>query len=68
MLLGVMLEGNPQIAQRRFLIRLAHMRLKITLGRTYEALSHAVALWSSHRCSQRLQADLESNTGVWSAV
>jgi len=60
MLLVVMLEGNRQIAQRRFSIRFGHMRNVITLDRLHEALCHTVALGASHRCSYRLQADLAS--------
>lgn len=58
MLLVVMLEGNRQIAQRRFSIRFGHVRHIITLDRLHEALSHAVALRAAYRCSHRLQADL----------
>ena len=60
MLLVVMLEGNCQVAQRRFPIRFGHVRHVVTLDRLHEALCHAIALWATHRCGHRLQADLSS--------
>lgn len=54
MLIVVMLEGNCQVTQRRFSIRL------ITLDRLHEALGHAVAMRAAHRCGHRLQTDLPS--------
>ena len=60
MLLVVMLEGNCQVAQRRFSIRLGHVRNVVTFDRLHEALGHAVALRAAHRGGHRLQADLSS--------
>lgn len=60
MLLVVMLEGNGQVAQRRFAIRLGHVRHVITFDRLHEALGHAVALRAAHWGGHRLQADLPS--------
>lgn len=58
MLFIIMLEGNRQIAQRRFSIRFGHVRHVITLDRLHEALRHAVALRAAYRRRYRLQADL----------
>ena len=60
MLLVVMLEGNGQVTQRRFSIRLGHVRHVVPLDRLHEALDHAVALRAAHRCGHRLQTDLLS--------
>ena len=60
MLLIVMLKGNCQVTQRRFSIRLGHVRHIIPLDRLHEALGHAVALRAAHRCGHWLQTDLSS--------
>ena len=60
MLLVVMLEGNGQVTQRRFSIRLGYVRHVITLDRLHEALCHAITLRATHRCGHRLQADLST--------
>lgn len=60
MLLVVMLEGNRQIAQRRFSIRFRHVRHVITLDCLYEAPCHAIALRAALPCGYRLQAGLAS--------
>ena len=60
MLLVVVFEGNGQVTQRRFLIRLGYVRHVVPLDRLHEALGHAVALRAANRCGRRLQADLPS--------
>jgi len=60
MLLVVMFEGNCQVTQRRFSIRLGHVRHVITFDRLHEALGHAVALRAAYWGGHRLQADLSS--------
>ena len=60
MLLVVMFEGNCQVTQRRFSIRLGHVRHVITFDRLHEALGHAVALRAANWRGHRLQADLSS--------
>lgn len=54
MLLVLMLEGNCQVAQRRFLIRFGHVRHVLTFDCLHETLGHAVALRATHRCGYRL--------------
>ena len=60
MLLVVMLEGNGQVTQRRFSIRLGHVRHIVTLDRLHKALGHAVALRAANERGHRLQAYLSS--------
>lgn len=43
-----MFEGNCQVVQRCFLIRLEHVLQVDTLDRFHEALGHAVALRDSY--------------------
>jgi hypothetical protein len=60
MLLIEVFEGNRQVTQRRFPMRLRHVRHVIMLDRLHEALGHAVALRATHRRGHRLQTDLPS--------
>lgn len=60
MLLVVMLEGNCQVAQRRFSIRFGHVRHVFMFDRLHETLGHPVALRATHRCGYHLQTDLLS--------
>lgn len=56
-LLVVMLEGDGQIVNRRFGVRLGHKGDVVALHGLHEALGHPVALRAADRCSQRPQAD-----------
>ncbi len=56
--LVLVLEGNCQITQRGFSIRLGHVRHVVTLDRLHDALGHAVALRAANGCRHRLQTDL----------
>lgn len=58
MLLIVVLEGNHQIPQRRFPIRLGQIGHEGALDRLHEVLCHAVALRVAHRCGYLLQTHL----------
>ena len=60
MLLVVMFEGNGQVAEHRFSIRLGHVRHVLTFDRLHEALGHAVALRAAYRRRYWLQTDLPS--------
>jgi hypothetical protein len=48
------------VTQRRFSIRLGHVRHIITFDRLHEALGHAVALRAANWGGHRLQTDLSS--------
>lgn len=54
----VMLKCNCQVTQRRFSIRLGHVRDVIPLDRLHEALGHAIALQAAIDDVQDAQCQL----------
>lgn len=56
MLLVVMLEGNCQVKQRRFLIRSACAHV-VTLDGLHEALGHAVVMRATQLCGHWLTVE-----------